>query len=199
MVVNNSIISGHFNFSLEGPSKAFQIVSTSSRIARNTSTVNIPAGAIVTAYNSFFRGTWNNAGVIYLRNSFIEIPTGVDLNIDQQKSSQIKNSSTVTGNSVTDALNTLSGQIISSAPTIVEGINITNQAGNATIVVPQGKYNPGTLALYVNGSKQTRTIVGQESSGNFIETDPSTGTATWTGTPPISGTDVITTSYHYNP
>lgn len=76
--------------------------------------VTIPAGVSILAYNSFLRGTLTNNGSITLRNSTMDgyiAGTGT-LNLDDQPASQFKNDSSIAGTTIKDALNNLSGAVI---------------------------------------------------------------------------------------
>ncbi len=83
-----------------------------------------------------------------------------------------------------------------SAPINRNGVNISAQAGQAIISLGES-YVPGTLAFYVQGSKQMRTIVGQESAGQFIESNPAGGEFTVLATTVVG--DVLAVDYDHLP
>jgi hypothetical protein len=74
------------------------------------------------------------------------------------------------------------------------GVNVSDQAGNTVISIGES-YVAGTLAFYVGGSKQMRTVVGQESAGQFIETDPAAGTFTVLATTEVG--DILAVDYDH--
>jgi len=77
-----------------------------------------------------------------------------------------------------------------------DGINVSAQAGNTVISLGES-YVPNSLAFYVFGSKQMRTVVGQEAAGQFIETDPAAGTFTVLATT-VAG-DILAVDYDHIP
>lgn len=83
-----------------------------------------------------------------------------------------------------------------SAPINRNGVNISAQAGQSIISLGES-YVPGTLAFYVMGSKQMRTIVGQEAAGQFIESNPAGGEFTVLAT--TAPGDILAADYDHLP
>lgn len=82
------------------------------------------------------------------------------------------------------------------APINRNGVNISAQAGQSIISLGES-YVPGTLAFYVMGSKQMRTIVGQEAAGQFIESNPAGGEFTVLAT--TAPGDILAVDYDHLP
>lgn len=105
--------------------------------------------------------------------------------------------SNISGSTVQDiladidsALNTLG----SGVPINRNGVNVSAQAGQTVFSLGES-YVAGTLAFYVGGSKQMRTIIGQEANGQFIETDPAAGTFTVLATTEVG--DILAVDYDH--
>lgn len=108
LVVVGSVLSGTPTLALAGPVQNYNLVVNSSRVAGPASAVTIPAGLVVAVFNSHFRGTWTNAGVLSLKNSHVQNLAGI-APVLEQPASQLGNDSTVVGSTVKDALETLLG------------------------------------------------------------------------------------------
>jgi hypothetical protein len=103
----------------------------------------------------------------------------------------------LTGATVQALLTEIDGLIGGPAAAINrDGVNVSSQAGQ-TIISLGESYVPGTLAFYAFGSKQMRTVIGQEAAGQFIETDPAAGTFTVLATT-VPG-DILAVDYDHIP
>ena len=123
-LVNNSMLMGAPVFTSGGTATLQFITNNSTLLAgMSTGTVTIPARVTVSAYSSFYRGTWTNNGTLNLRNSNVNALLGTAPVTAAQPASQIGNvaSGTITALNVQDAINQLAANVvfpvISAAPT----------------------------------------------------------------------------------
>jgi hypothetical protein len=109
ILVNNSMLMGGPIFTKVGTATLQFITNSSTLLAgMSTGTVTIPTGVTVSAYSSFYRGTWTNNGVLNLRNSNVNALAGT-APVLSQAAGQVGNDSNIAGVTVKDALNNLLG------------------------------------------------------------------------------------------
>jgi hypothetical protein len=130
-----SMILGNYNMGAvtltKGGTATGVLCVVGSRINSSSGTITIPAGWTAQAYGSSIRGNLTNNGTLNLRSGFVEktLTNNATMTLDQP-ASQVKNDSSLTGTTVKDALNTLSGGVASSSFTTADipakTVTITN-------------------------------------------------------------------------
>jgi len=154
ILVNNSMLMGAPSFTKGGTSVAQFITNSSTLLAgMSTGTVTIPSGITISAYSSYYRGTWTNNGALNLRNSNVNSILGTAPVITGQTSSQIGYvpSGSVTASNVQDAITQLASNLV--LPVVAE--MPTDSPASGTM-----KFDSLTNKLYVyNGTAWVSTTL----------------------------------------
>lgn len=161
ILINNSMLMGAPIFTRGGTATVNFITNSSTLLAgMSTGTVTIPAGITVSAYSSFYRGTWTNNNVLNLRNSHVNALAGTAPIVTAQPASQISNDSVVAGTSVKNALETLNSGL-TTINSVTNVIYVDNK--RVDVYTPTGSITKPFLTIQAAHD----SIIGNTSTNKF--------------------------------
>ena len=181
-VILESVVAPAISMSNSGGGTCTVQLRKSARIGTVGSTTTIGWNCTLINFGSVIRGTVVNNGTIFNEGDYYDNSVSGLLATNTQA-----------------ALDELAGYFGSRVAVPVVGENLTNQVtGTAQqFAVSRGSYIPGTLKVNINGMAQLRTVTGQESLGQFIESDPATGLFRFADDAVPTVGDFLTVDYSY--